>query len=85
MASAEVILWVNLAVSSWMEAMLLLLCGLCGLCGVRDIPYIIGAVNGSHVPIIAPMIEPASYYCRNRFLLGFVARCHGCKMLVLGF
>jgi hypothetical protein len=34
---------------------------------VRDIPYIIGAVGGSHVPIIAPNIDPASYYCRKCF------------------
>ena len=27
---------------------------------VRAIQYIIGAINGSHVPIIAPKIDPAS-------------------------
>ena len=34
---------------------------------VRDIPYIIGIVNGSHVPIIDPKIDPPSYYCRKYF------------------
>ena len=34
---------------------------------VRGISYIIGVVDGSHVPIIAPKIDPASYYCRKCF------------------
>jgi hypothetical protein len=29
---------------------------------MRDIPYIIGTVDGSYVPIIASKIDPASYY-----------------------
>jgi hypothetical protein len=31
------------------------------------IPYILGAIDGSHIPIIAPSIDPASYYCRKGF------------------
>jgi hypothetical protein len=31
------------------------------------IPYIIGAVDGSHIPIIVPPIDPTSYYCRKGF------------------
>jgi hypothetical protein len=27
-----------------------------------EIPYILGAINGSHVPIIAPKVNPKSYY-----------------------
>ena len=34
---------------------------------VRGIPYIIGVVDGSHVPIIALKIDPALYYCRKGF------------------
>ena len=34
---------------------------------MRGIPYIIGAVDGSYVPIIAPKIDPASYCCRKCF------------------
>ncbi len=26
-------------------------------------PYILGAMDGSHVPIIAPKVDPKSYYC----------------------
>ena len=34
---------------------------------LRGIPYIIGVVDSNHVPIIAPKIDPASYYCRKGF------------------
>jgi len=34
---------------------------------VGGIPYIISVVDGSHVPIIAPKIDLASYYCRKGF------------------
>ena len=34
---------------------------------MHGISYILGAINGSHIPIIAPSIDPASYYCRKRF------------------
>ncbi|HYP42886.1 MAG TPA: transposase family protein [Candidatus Nitrosocosmicus sp.] len=34
---------------------------------VQGISYVIGAVDGSHIPIIAPKIDPASYYCRKGF------------------
>ena len=34
---------------------------------LRGIPYIIGAVDGSHIPIIAPEVDPRSYYCCKRF------------------
>ena len=32
---------------------------------MKGIPYIIGVVDSSHVPIIAPKIDPASYYSQN--------------------
>ena len=34
---------------------------------MSDIPHIIGIVNGSHIPIIASKIIPASYYCQKKF------------------
>jgi hypothetical protein len=34
---------------------------------VRGIPYIIGVVDGNHVPIIAPNIDHASYNSRKGF------------------
>jgi hypothetical protein len=47
---------------------------------LRGIPYVIGAVDGSHIPIIAPPLDPTSYYCRKGYysalLQGVVdARC----------
>jgi hypothetical protein len=39
---------------------------------VKGIPYVICAVDGSHVPIIAPNIDPASYYCRKGFYYVFL-------------
>jgi hypothetical protein len=32
-----------------------------------EIPYILGAINGSHVPIIVPKVDPKSYYCHKGF------------------
>lgn len=33
----------------------------------QGIPYIIGAIDGSHVPIIAPHIDPGPFYNRKGF------------------
>ncbi len=30
---------------------------------LHGIPYILGAMDGSHVPIITPKVDPKSYYC----------------------
>jgi hypothetical protein len=34
---------------------------------LRGIPYVIGTVDGSHISIIAPPIDPTSCYCRKGF------------------
>jgi hypothetical protein len=34
---------------------------------LRTLPYVIGAVDDSHIHIIAPPIDPISYYCRREF------------------
>ena len=34
---------------------------------LHGISYILGTIDGSHIPIIAPSIDPASYYCRKGF------------------
>ena len=34
---------------------------------LRGLPYVIRVVDGSHIPIIAPPIDPTSYYCRKGF------------------
>jgi hypothetical protein len=36
---------------------------------LHGIPYILGAIDGSHIPIIAPPYDPVSYYCRKGFYL----------------
>ena len=36
---------------------------------LHEIPYILGAIDGSHIPIIAPSIDHASYHCRKLFYL----------------
>ena len=34
---------------------------------LHRIPLIIGAIDGNHIPIIAPIHDPVSYYCRKGF------------------
>jgi hypothetical protein len=34
---------------------------------LRGISYIIGAIDGNHIPIIAPSKDPVPYYCRKGF------------------
>jgi hypothetical protein len=31
---------------------------------LKGIPYVIGTVDGSYISIIAPLIDPTTYYCR---------------------
>jgi hypothetical protein len=34
---------------------------------LHGILYILGAIDGSHIPIIAPSVDHVSYYCRKGF------------------
>ena len=34
---------------------------------LHEIPYIVGAIDGSHIPIIAPAQHAPDYYCRKSF------------------
>jgi hypothetical protein len=34
---------------------------------LHKISYILGAINGSHMLIVAPKVDPKSYYCRKGF------------------
>jgi hypothetical protein len=36
---------------------------------LHGIPYILGAIDGSHIPIIAPNTNPTLHYCRKGFSL----------------
>ena len=48
---------------------------------VRGIPYIIGAVDGSHIPIIALEVDLGSYYCRKGFYSTLLQGIVDCKCL----
>ena len=34
---------------------------------LHGIPYVIGTIDGSHIPIIAPLLDPTSHYYQKRF------------------
>lgn len=34
---------------------------------LHGIPYIVGAIDGSHIPVLAPVIGGEDYYCRKSF------------------
>jgi hypothetical protein len=34
-----------------------------GFESLHGIPYILDTINGSHIPIVAPKVDPKSYYC----------------------
>ena len=34
---------------------------------LHQIPYVVGAVNGSHIPIVAPQLHAADYYNKKIF------------------
>ena len=34
---------------------------------IKGIPYVIGAIDGSHIPIVSPSKDAPEYYCRKGF------------------
>jgi hypothetical protein len=38
-----------------------------GFESLHVIPYILGAIDGNHIPIVAPKVDPKSYYCQKGF------------------
>jgi hypothetical protein len=38
-----------------------------GFESLHGIPCIMGAINGNHIPIVTPKVDPKSYYCQKRF------------------
>ncbi len=38
-----------------------------GFESLHGIPYNLNAIDGSHIPIVAPKVDPKSYHCRKRF------------------
>jgi retron-type reverse transcriptase len=39
-----------------------------GFESLHGIPYILGAINGSHIPIVAPKVDPKPYYYKSGFV-----------------
>jgi len=52
---------------------------------MRGIPYIIGVVDGSHVPIIIPKVDFASYYYQWSFFLALLQGVVNSKRLFWDF
>jgi hypothetical protein len=48
-----------------------------GFESLDGIPYILGAIDGNHIPIVAPMVDPKSHYCQKNVLLHIDSR--NCK------
>ena len=44
---------------------------------LQDIPYIIGAIDGSHIPILAPLIDGQDYFCRKSYHSAILQRIVG--------
>ncbi len=38
-----------------------------GFESLHGIPYILGAIDGNHIPIVALKVDPKSYYCQKGF------------------
>ncbi len=38
-----------------------------GFESLHGIPYILDTINGSHIPIVAPKVDPKSNYCWKGF------------------
>jgi hypothetical protein len=39
---------------------------------LHGIPHVTGAIDGSHIPTLAPVIGGEDYYCRKAFLLSLL-------------
>ncbi len=56
-----------------------------GFESLHGIPYILGAINGSHIPIVEPKVDPKPYYYKKRFCSTLIQRIvHRCKVQFLG-
>jgi hypothetical protein len=52
-----------------------------GFESVHEIPYTLGSIDGNHIPIVAPKVDPKSYYYQNVFYSTLIqrvidAKCH---------
>jgi hypothetical protein len=45
-----------------------------GFESMHGIPYILGSIDGNHIPIVAPKVDPKSYYYRNLFYSTLIQR-----------
>jgi hypothetical protein len=51
---------------------------------LHGIPYVLGAIDGIHILIIAPPKDLASYYYKKKILLYITTRGSRCKLKILG-
>ena len=42
---------------------------------LHEIPFVVGAIDGSHISILAPEEHAANYYCRKKISLSIIASC----------
>jgi hypothetical protein len=52
-----------------------------GFESMHGIPYILGSINGNHIPIVAPKVDPKSYYYQKKIYSTLIqrvldAKCH---------
>ncbi len=55
-----------------------------GFESLHAIPYILGAIDGSHIAIVAFEVNPKSYYCQKKVLLNIDSKNCRCKVQFLG-
>jgi hypothetical protein len=55
-----------------------------GFKSLHKIPYILGPINGSHMLIVAPKVDPKSYCCQKGFYSTLIQGLCRCKMQFFG-
>ncbi len=55
-----------------------------GFESLHGIPYILGVIDGSHIPIVTLKVNPKSYYCQKRFHSTLIQKIVDAKMKFLG-
>jgi hypothetical protein len=52
---------------------------------LHEIPLIFGAIDGSHISIIIPKVDPKSYYCRKEYYSTLIQRIIDAKCMFWSF
>jgi hypothetical protein len=51
---------------------------------LHGIPYILGVIDGGHIPIVALKVDPKSYYCLKWFYSTLIQRIVSMQNVVFG-